>query len=497
VSSSFLEKLFGIASQPTHARVIGSILIIVLTLGAAVAARRRRRSLTMTTFLLIAGSMMLSLSTRLIGDPAIEEKISSLAVVLFLFGIIRLTLEGIDAATRRGRAHFSTIFKDLVMLALWAIVVLVVAYTDFGVQPLSILTTTTVFAAVLGFALQETLGNIFSGLTLQLQRPFEPGDWVKSGGHVGRVRGMGWRSTTIITRAQERLEVPNAMVAKDVLVNYGEGSVRDEVTVGISYEVAPNRVREVVMRLMHDMPHILREPPPEVQAWDFGESAIQYKIRYWIDDYGAQETARDKVISALWYMLRRHAIQIPFPIRTIETREKPADHLSRDDVHLVAELRHVDFLRGLSEEELKVLVPTVQVRQYGAGETIVRQGDEADSFYFIRHGTVEVIARTPSGQTRHIADIHQRGFFGHTALMLGEPRDSDCRARTDVEVIEMDREGFTRLFKAHPECAEKMSEIIAAQKSERLELLAAASNGGERLNPRQWLMQKMKEVFSF
>ena len=62
------------------------------------------------------------------------------------------------------------------MLVLWLVVVMAVLYTDFGVQPLSILTTTTVFAAVLGFALQETLGNIFSGLSLWMGRPFEPGD---------------------------------------------------------------------------------------------------------------------------------------------------------------------------------------------------------------------------------------------------------------------------------------------------------------------------------
>src|SRR5208282_452558 len=131
-----------------------------------------------------------------------------------------LVLELVDAMMRRGKVHFSSITKDLLMLVLWFVVVMVVLYTDFGVQPLSILTTTTVFAAVLGFALQETLGNIFSGLSLSMGRPFEPGDWVRSGQHVGRVKGIAWRATTIVTRANERLEIPNSVIAKDVLFNY-------------------------------------------------------------------------------------------------------------------------------------------------------------------------------------------------------------------------------------------------------------------------------------
>ena len=111
--------------------------------------------------------------------------------MLFLFGVIRLVLEVGDALTRRGKVHFSTIGKDLLMLMLWFAVLMTVLYTDFGVQPLSILTTTTVFAAVLGFALQETLGNVFSGLSLTMGRPFEPGDWVRSGTHSGASRESG------------------------------------------------------------------------------------------------------------------------------------------------------------------------------------------------------------------------------------------------------------------------------------------------------------------
>src|SRR5579863_9462627 len=109
--------------------MLASIVVIVLSLAAAIAVRRRHRSLTMTTFLLIAASFAISLCTRLIEDPDTQAKVGDFAIVLFLFGVIRLVLEGIDAATRRNRPHFSTIFQDLVKLGLWVVGALTVAYT--------------------------------------------------------------------------------------------------------------------------------------------------------------------------------------------------------------------------------------------------------------------------------------------------------------------------------------------------------------------------------
>ncbi len=371
-----LQTMLQIDVLPRDLRTVVESVLVLFGLLGAFAVRRRRRAVTATTFLLLSGSALIDAGSRFIPNELVGQKGAVAAFVLFLFGVIRLVLEFVDAMTRRGKAHFSTITKDLLMLVLWFVVVMVVLYTDFGVQPLSILTTTTVFAAVLGFALQETLGNIFSGLSLSMGRPFEPGDWIRSGTHVGQVKGIAWRATTIVTRANERLEIPNSVIAKDTLYNYATGYVRDEITVGISYGVPPNHVREVVLTLLHDVPQVLRDPAPEVQVDSYGDFAIQYRIKYWIADYGAQEHVRDRVASSLWYALRRHSIEIPFPTRTVHVRDAGRDEDEKADAQfereLMTDLRQVDWLRGLSDEELRLLVPTVSVRQFGAGEMLVR-----------------------------------------------------------------------------------------------------------------------------
>ena len=496
-----LQQMLGLTAVHRDLRGIVESALVLFGLLGAFAVRRRRRAVTSTTFLLLSGSVLIDTGSRFIPNEDVGQKVAVAAFVLFLFGVIRLVLEFVDAMTRRGKVHFSTIGKDLLMLMLWFVVLMAVLYTDFGVQPLSILTTTTVFAAVLGFALQETLGNIFSGLSLSMGRPFDPGDWIRSGTHVGRVKGIAWRATTIVTRAGERLEIPNSVIAKDVLFNYATGSVRDEISVGISYGVPPNHVREVVLTLLRDVPQVLRDPPPEVLAWNYSDFAIEYRIKYWIADYGVQEHVRDRVASNLWYALRRHSIEIPFPTRTVHVRDAGRDEDEKADAQfereLMADLRQVDWLRKLSDDELRLLVPTVEVRQFGAGELLVRQDEQGDSMFILRSGTAEVFGHTADGQVRHIAKITRGDFTGEMALMTGEPRTASVRAITDLEVIEMDREGFVRLFKEHPDAAAGMGDIITERNRERLEKLASGDTLDGRGGPHRWLLNKMRELFDF
>jgi len=496
-----LQSLLQIDVLSPDVRTIFESVLVLIGLMGAFAVRRRKRAVTATTFLLLSGSTLIDAGARFIPNELVSQKTAVAAFVLFLFGVIRLVLEFVDSITRRGKVHFSSIMKELLMLVLWFVVVMVVLYTDFGVKPLSILTTTTVAAAVLGFALQETLGNVFSGLSLSIGRPFEPGDWIRSGTHVGQVKGITWRATTIVTRANERLEIPNSVIAKEALYNYTTGHVRDEITVGISYGVPPNHVREVVLTLLHDVPQVLRDPAPEVQADNYGDFAIQYRIKYWIADYGAQERVRDRVASSLWYALRRHSIEIPFPTRTVHVRDAGRDEDEKADAQfereLMTDLRQVDWLRGLSDDELRMLVPTVSVRQFGAGEMLVRIGEAGESMFIVRSGRAEVIGHTADGQLRQLAEIGRGVVTGEMALMTGEPRNANVRALTDVEVIEMDREGFTRLFKEHPDAAASIGDIIAARNQDRLEKLSSGDTMDGKGGPHRWLLAKMRELFDF
>jgi small-conductance mechanosensitive channel len=491
-----LQFLLGLDRLSPEVRFIVQALVAVIVLLYAVALRRRRGHLHAWPVAVVGVALIIDLLTPALGLSRLSYVVDTSALLIFMCGLIRIALELADAATHRGREHFSTIFRDLLTLALWAFVVMVVLRTFFKIDVTALLAIPAVITVVIGWALQETLGNIFSGLTLQISQPFQPGDWVRSADKVGRVQGVGWRATTILTRANERVDIPNAQLAKDVLFNYASHAVADEISLGISYDEPPNRVREVILGVLRDIPDILRHPSPEIFAWEYGDSAIRYRVKYWLADYGLTEQVHDRVISSLWYALRRNGIEIPFPIRTLKLSREHRVAESEVQRELIAELRGVDFLRALNEDEMRILSASARVRHFGAGELLVREGELGDTLYVMRRGVVDVSASGADGRPVHLNELRRPAFFGEMGLMTGEPRNATIRARTDVEVIEMPREGFIELFKTHPEAAAQMSEIIAARMSQRRELLDAGQtvDGGTRGRSR-WLLDKMRAIF--
>ena len=104
---------------------------------------------------------------------------------------------------------------------------------------------------MLGWILQS---DFLHGLLLQYHRPFAPGDWVRLGSHYGLVRETGWRATRLVTRANENIQIPNALLAKDLIINYSVGDlVADEVFISLGYETSPDRVEQTVHTLLHDI----------------------------------------------------------------------------------------------------------------------------------------------------------------------------------------------------------------------------------------------------
>ena len=132
--------------------------------------------------------------------------------------------------------------------------------------------TTAVGAVVIGFALQDTLGNLFAGLAIQIEKPFRVGDWVMVGGQDGMVSEITWRATKMRTKAGNFVVVPNSVLAKDTIINYSEPtrSVRLQVEVGASYDAPPNVVKAVIREALRDAPDISPDRDTEVLLVDFG-----------------------------------------------------------------------------------------------------------------------------------------------------------------------------------------------------------------------------------
>jgi CRP-like cAMP-binding protein len=238
------------------------------------------------------------------------------------------------------------------------------------------------------------------------------------------------------------------------------------------------------------------QPEPEVTAVEYGDSAIKYRLRFWLSDYGTHEKARDTVISNVWYALRRHSIDIPFPIRTVHVHQAAADpDLAEREKRLITELRRVDFLAELTDEELEILVPNTHVHQFGDGETLMHQGEVGDYFHILRRGKVKIVVNAGNGGgSIHIRDLDAPAFFGEISLLTGEARNASVIALSDVEVLELNREAFIHLFRARPDSLNQVSEVVARRISETRERVQAATATEDRRGS-NWLMDKMRSIF--
>ncbi len=190
----------------------------------------------------------------------------------------------------------------------------------FGIEIGALLTGSAVISIVIGLALQETLGNFFSGMVLQASVPFQTNDWIMVGTIEGRVVEMTWRAVTLITPANNYILIPNSVVAKEKIVNYHTPSVSTAVniSVGLDYAIPPNDAKRVLVMAAMDTPGVLSDPAPSVSLASFDDSSIGYKLFFWINEPEMHGAIEQAVRVNVWYRLKQAGFGIPFPVRTLE-----------------------------------------------------------------------------------------------------------------------------------------------------------------------------------
>jgi len=358
----------------------------------------------------------------------------------------------------RVREGFPAIVQDAIVLGILAIVGTFV----FKEQ---LLTTSAVGAVVVGFALQDTLGNAFAGLAIQSERPFRVGHWIKVGEFEGRVAEVTWRATKLRTKSGNFVIVPNNIIAKEAIVNYSEPAVptRLEIEVGVSYSCPPPAVKAAMLEAMRQAPRVLQSPPPDVLLVDFADSSMTYRARFWIQDYEFDSQARDQVRVAIYYAFARRGVEITYPIQ-IEVQKDyvpPDPAAARRDRELAVE--GIDLFAGLTPEQRASIAAGSATRIYGDGEAIVRQGEPGDSLYVVCSGRVAVVLEP---DRREVAVLERGNYFGEMSLLTGEPRSATVVARGEAVVLEVQAEIFREIVIESPQAIEGLALAAMTRRAE-------------------------------
>lgn len=190
----------------------------------------------------------------------------------------------------------------------------------WGVKVGPLLASLGIAGIAIAFALQSTLGNIFGGISIIIDKTVKVGDIIKlDSGEMGVVHDVGIRSTKIKTWDNEIITVPNGKLADSRVQNFSmpDPSSRINIEFGVEYGSDPEKVKKIALDVAKKVKNVLKEPEPRILFLSMGDFALQFKLMIWVDSLDKKWPTHQEVITKLYKALNKEKIGIPFPTRTV------------------------------------------------------------------------------------------------------------------------------------------------------------------------------------
>ena len=408
-----------------------------------------------------------------------------------LIGLVRIYLV-FERKPREAR-----LLQDLVVGVVYVGMLLSILAFVFGMPVGTLIATSGIFAIILGLALQNTLSDVFSGIALNLGRPYVLGDWiVLSDGTEGRVIETNWRSTHLLTLAHNVVALPNSFLAKLGLTNVSspEESHGLSATIRMAPTKMPAIVADVMNAALQSSNLILKEPPPVVAIKGLDATAIEVDLFFRVANVGQRIPATNEIFDLVYRHSKSAGLRLATPASSsILMSNLPSEETA--NLPQVTPIKLIDAIpvfSALTDNEKEALAATVAVRTYRKGDIIVRQGEMLPSLMIVRTG---VIVRQRDDGDTHPEDVGHLApgdFFGETGLLAGIGETSTLRALSRVVVYEIDQQSFAPLLLDRPEIAEDLAAVLSA----RMSSLGGSDAAGQQHNNSQFaLLKAMQTVF--
>lgn len=489
-------------------------IALVVVIGRALPSARHQRlpgTIGLFAFHLVLLAVTAGLASMEHADAARDARIAARVLLVmawvgaggaFVFGVVM----------SRTRFQLPRILQDLLVAGV-TVAVVVGVLSHLGVSLAGLFATSAVVTAVIGFSLQDTLGNTIGGLALQADGSVQVGDWIKVPGPGGvdingRVSEIRWRYTAVETRNWETVLLPNSLLMKGPVTVVGRRSGQPQqwrrwVYFNVDFRYPPSDVIDSVVKALRGQPieRVATTPPPDCILLDLHESYGRYAVRYHLTEIAVDDPTDSLVRTRVMFALKRAGIPLSIPAHAIfvteESRKRKEAKHERETQQRLDALHQVDVFSPLDDDELLNLAGSLRQAPFARGEVITSQGKEGHWLYLIVDGEVS-IRLTKGDAESEVARLSAGSFFGEMSLMTGEPRNATVVAVTDVDCYRLEKEDFQALLKRRPEVTAQIAGLLAERRARRLAIegdLDSETQAKKKRDDERDLLQRMKSFF--
>jgi small-conductance mechanosensitive channel/CRP-like cAMP-binding protein len=365
-------------------------------------------------------------------------------------------------------------------------------------------------AIVIGLALRNVILDVFIGLAMNFDRPFEIGDFIQvvtgsTGGPSGRVSELNWRTTRLVTAEGNMIVIPNGKLGDMIVTNFSKPAALSEfeLSVFLDFDVPHDRVLRVLnaaVRSVAGGTGILDDPAPKARIRGLAAQGVEYKIKYFLDPRQAGPgKARHEVWRAVLDQLHRAGLQPAMPKQDIFHAERPRRQLdSRSQEDRVALLSRTDLFKGLTDDERTQLSGLMVGRVFKEGSAVITRGEPGESMFILCEGLLNVMIALKAGQPdSRVARLQAGMFFGEMSALTGEVRSATIVAATDSFVFEINKDAIGSLIGRRSELAEIIGRAVTDRKLRNAEAAVKSNPTARAAEARSMTAQLVGKMLTF
>ncbi len=435
------------------------ILIGLTELHHALARRRSAlaRPVNLLRSYVVPLTALLVLLVKVAQVPAQFTSVRVLATV-FGFLVLVLVLSGLNATMFEGapqgswRERVPTIFRDVTRLLLIAVGLTLIFSYVWGVRVAGLFTAFGVTSVVIGLMLQNSVGQIVSGLFMLFEQPFRIGDWLDTPSARGRVVEANWRAVHIQTDLGLQI-TPNSVLASTSFTNLSRPPGLHQLAITTTFSPAdpPDRVRNLLSRVASTLPQCKGGSTPTAVAAGSGEYRLTIGLKSPADD----GLARTTFLRWIWYAARREGLHLDGAEDDFST---PARVQAAMRTVVAPALR-------LSLTDQQSLTPHARIVRFGTDEVVQFAGEVPTAMTFLISGSVRLTTTAEDGSVLSLSALESGSFLGLTTLTR-QPSLSSAYALEEVTALELDRDHIEDLVMRSPLLLQELGRVIEDRRKE-------------------------------